>query len=470
MRIYSTETLDKVGEEVELAGWVDARRDHGKLIFIDLRDKCGIVQLVFNAKNEKLWKEADSLRPEWVIRVKGKASERPDSMRNSDIETGNVEISVESLEVITKAETPPFELSGDGYEVNEEIRMKYRYLDLRRKRMRENLRKRAEINNFIRDFMAKKGFTEVETPIISKSTPEGARDYLVPSRREPGKFYALPQSPQQYKQLLMVAGVEKYFQIARCFRDEDTRGDRQPEFTQLDIEMSFVEQEDVLSLVEELLTNLVKDVYPEKKLKLEGGKFIRLPYAKAVEKYNTDRPDLRDNKEDDDELAFAFILDFPMFERKEDGSLGASHHPFTMPKVKDAEEFRNKFKKDMESIRAVQYDVVLNGYEIFGGSIRIHDPELLSAVFEALGHKKEDIEKKFGHMLEAFSYGVPPHGGIASGLDRLVAILQKEPNIREVIAFPKTGDGRDLMMNSPSEVDKEQLKELGLKLDLKKDE
>ena len=277
-------------------------------------------------------------------------------------------------------------------------------------------------------------------------------------------IYALPQSPQQYKQLLMVAGIEKYFQIARCFRDEDTRGDRQPEFTQLDIEMSFVEQEDILGLIEELLINLVKEIYPEKKLRLENGKFPRLSYADAMKQHETDRPDLRDNKEDNDELAFAFIIDFPMFEKKKDGSLGAAHHPFTMPKVKDAKDFKEKFKKDMEAMQAFQYDVVLNGWEVFGGSLRIHDPELLAAVFEALGHKREDIEKKFGHILEAFKYGVPPHGGIAAGLDRLVAILQNEPNIREVIAFPKTGDGRDLMMDSPSEVDKEQLDELGLEI------
>jgi len=467
MRIYSAETTEKVDKEVELAGWVDARRDHGKLIFIDLRDKTGLVQLVFNAKDEKLWKEADKLRPEWVISIKGKVSERPDNMVNDDLETGKVEVSVSNLEVLTKAETPPFELGTDGYEVGEEVRMKYRYLDLRRKRLKENLKKRAEIINFIRSFLTDKDFTEVETPNISKSTPEGARDYLVPSRQHPGKFYALPQSPQQYKQLLMVAGVEKYFQIARCFRDEDTRGDRQAEFTQLDVEMSFTEEDDVLNLVEELLLELVKQVYPDKKLTLEGKKIPRLTYDEAMKKYKTDRPDLRKDKKNDNELAFAFITDFPMFEKKEDGSWTAAHHPFTMPKVSDAKELKEKFKKDPESIKAFQYDVALNGWEIFGGSVRIHDPELLAAVFEVLGHKKKDIEEKFGHMLEAFKYGVPPHGGIASGLDRLVAVLQNEPNIREVIAFPKTGDGRDLMMDSPGEVDKGQLKELGLKVEKK---
>lgn len=471
MRILSTETIDKINSEVELAGWVDARRDHGKLIFLDLRDRTGIVQLVFNAKDEALWKKAEELRPEWVISVKGKVSKRPDNMINDDLPTGKVEVSVGDLEVLTKAETPPFELDKDGYEVSEEIRMKYRYVDLRRERMIENLKKRSEVINYIRDFLIKEDFIEVETPIISKSTPEGARDYLVPSRQQPGKFYALPQSPQQYKQLLMVAGLEKYFQIARCFRDEDTRGDRQPEFTQLDLEMSFVSEEDVLGLVEELLLGLVRSVYPNKKLKLDkDGKIPRITHEDAMKKYKTDRPDLRDDTKNDNELAFAFIVDFPMFDKKEDDSWVAAHHPFTMPKVKDAKELKEQFKKNPESIKAFQYDAVLNGWEIFGGSLRIHNPELLAAVFEALGHKRKDIEEKFGHMLDAFKYGVPPHGGIASGLDRLVAVLQNEPNIREVIAFPKTGDGRDLMMDSPAEIDKDQLKELGLKVEKKKDD
>lgn len=465
MRIYSAETANKVGEEVELAGWVDARRDHGKLIFIDLRDRGGIVQLVFNAKDENLWKIAEELRPEWVIRITGEVKARPENMVNTDIETGKVEVAVKDLEIITRAETPPFEVSGDGYDINEEVRMKYRYIDLRRKRMKENLVKRAEIIRFMRKFFAEHDFVEVETPNISKSTPEGARDYLVPSRQYPGKFYALPQSPQQYKQLLMVAGLEKYFQIVRCFRDEDTRGDRQPEFTQLDVEMSFVDEEEILNLIEKLLINLVKEAYPNKKLKLDkNGRILRISYDNSMKEYKSDRPDMRDDKSDDNELAFAIVTDFPMFEKKADGSYGAAHHPFTMPKVKDAEELKRQFKKDPESIKAFQYDIALNGWEVFGGSIRIHDPELLAAVFEVLGHSKEDIEAKFGHMLEAFRYGVPPHGGIASGLDRLVAVLQNEPNIREVIAFPKTGDGRDLMMDAPSEVSNEQLKELGLEL------
>jgi len=468
MRILSSETSGKVGEEVELAGWVDARRDHGKLVFVDLRDRAGIVQLVFNAKDEEIYKQADKLRPEWVIRVKGEVGKRPPGMINKDLETGEVEVVVKELEVLAEAETPPFELNTDGYEINEETRMKYSYLDMRRRRIKNNLIARHKITEFTRRYFYGKGFVEVETPYISKSTPEGARDYLVPSRLQPGMFYALPQSPQQYKQLLMIGGLERYFQMARCFRDEDTRGDRQPEFTQIDLEMSFVEQEDVLGLIEEYLLQLFRELYPQRKLSLKNGKVPRMSYNVAMREYSTDRPDIRKNKQDEDELAPVFVVDFPMFEQAEDKSWRAAHHPFTMPDVKDARELKAKFKKDPLSIRAFQYDAVLNGWEIFGGSIRNHNPELLKAVFEVLGHKSGDIDERFGHLLNAFRYGVPPHGGIACGFDRLVAILQNEPNIREVIAFPKTGDGRDLMMDAPSSVDKRQLDELGLSIKKKK--
>ena len=301
---------------------------------------------------------------------------------------------------------------------------------------------------------------------MGKSTPEGARDYLVPSRLHSGTFYALPQSPQQYKQLLMVAAMERYFQIARCFRDEDTRGDRQPEFTQLDVEMSFVDADDILALIEDLYLGLVKKLYPNKKIKLDkNGRIPRMPYSEAMGKYNSDKPDIRENKDDPDELAFLFVVDFPAFEWKEsEKRWDAVHHPFTQPKVKDTKEFWEVFKKDPASMLAKQYDIVLNGYEIGGGSIRIHDPELLAAVFEAMGNKPEDIKDKFGHMLQAFEYGVPPHGGIASGIDRFVMLMEGEPSIREVTAFPKTGDGRDLLMHAPSGVTEAQLRELHIKL------
>jgi aspartyl-tRNA synthetase len=307
-------------------------------------------------------------------------------------------------------------------------------------------------------------FVEIETPILSKSTPEGARDYLVPSRIFFGKFYALPQSPQQYKQLLMVAGIEKYFQIARCFRDEDTRGDRQPEFTQLDIEMSFVSEDDILNLIEELYIQLVKTFYPNKKI--TKIPFPRLNYHDVMQKYNSDKPDLREDKNNPDELAFAFVVNFPMFEWKEtEKRWDAVHHPFTKPQVRDVQDFWNQFNSDPSKILAHQYDLVLNGYEIGGGSIRTTDPELLEAVFRAMGNDPEEIKVKFNQLLEAFFYGAPPHGGIASGLDRVLAILQNEPNIREVIVFPKTGEGYDPLMDSPSEVSEEQLKELHIKIE-----
>ncbi|HOF50437.1 MAG TPA: aspartate--tRNA ligase [Candidatus Colwellbacteria bacterium] len=465
MRILNGEAVSKIGEEVELKGWVHARRDHGKLIFIDLRDRSGLVQLVFTPGITG-YGEAQNLRLEWVIGIKGTVAERPEAMVNSEIETGRIEIQVKEFEVISEAKTPPFEIDTDGREISEDVRMKYRYLDLRRKRMAENMRNRNKIIRYMRDFLAKKDFVEIETPIISKSTPEGARDYLVPSRVYPGKFYALPQSPQQYKQLLMVAGFERYFQIARCFRDEDSRGDRQPEFTQLDIEMSFVDEKEVMALAEELYLGLVADLYPGKKVRLgSDGRIPVMTYKEAMEKYGSDKPDVRENKNDPDELAFLFVVDFPAFEWKETESRwDAVHHPFTQPKVKNVAEFKEMFKKDPGAIPAKQYDFVLNGYEIGGGSIRIHEPELLEAVFEAMGNDPETVRERFGHMLEAFRYGVPPHGGIAPGIDRFVMVMQNEPNIREVIAFPKTGDGRDLMMDAPSEVDKSQLDELGFEI------
>lgn len=489
MRTLAKEVINKENEQVELMGWVANRRDHGKLIFIDLRDRSGISQVVFSRRSgrdpdslasglqepEKLYESADKLRPEWVVKIIGKVNRRPKGMENPEIETGNFEIQAKNLEILNPSEAMPIVIDTDGHEIGEDIRMKYRYLDLRRPRLQKNLRMRAKTIKFIRDFLTERDFVEIETPILGKSTPEGARDYLVASRLQPGKFYALPQSPQQYKQLLMVAGLERYFQIAKCFRDEDTRGDRQPEFTQLDLEMSFTNEEEILSLIEKLYLDLVKKLYPNKKIKLdENGRILRMPYKEAMEKYNSDKPDIRDNKNDSDELAFLFVNDFPMFEWKKESSFAkdsegegrwdAVHHPFTMPKVENVEDFWQKFKTDPASIGAYQYDFVLNGYEIGGGSIRIHNSELLKAVFEAMGNKPEDIEEKFGHMFEAFKYGVPPHGGIAPGIDRLIMILQNEPNIREVIAFSKTGDGRDLMMDAPSEVESEQLKELHIKV------
>jgi len=457
-RVLSVQTTEYLEKTVKVAGWVHSVRSHGKIFFIDLRDRSGVLQLVFTQKDEGLYKTARKLRPEWVIEVVGEIAKRPKGMINPKIKTGKIELYPQKLEILSKAKTLPFAIDTPGYEISEEKRLKYRYLDLRRERLRKNLEVRQQVIQSIRDFLQKRGFIEVETPMLTKSTPEGARDFLVPSRIYPGKFYALPQSPQQYKQLLMVAGLEKYFQIARCIRDEDPRADRQPEFTQLDLEMSFPTQEDILDLTEKLYISIVKTIFPEKKI--QKIPFPRIPYKKAIEKYKSDKPDLRKNKESKTELAFAFIVDFPMFEWKEsEKRWDAMHHPFTRPQAEDIE----KIKKEPQKILAFQYDFVLNGLEIGGGSLRTFKPEILEAVFEVLGHTKKEARKKFAHLFEAFEYGVPPHGGIAPGLDRFLAIVLNEPNIREVIAFPKTGDSRDLMMDIPASVAKEQLEELNIK-------
>lgn len=456
MRTNVQDIVRNEGKEVELAGWVHARRDHGKLVFIDLRDRSGMVQVVFGPGVAG----ANDLRLEYVVRVKGEVKKRPPNMVNDKVPTGAYEIGAKELMILNRAEPLPFPVDDAGYDINEEVRLKYRYVDIRRERLKKNLILRHRTIKFIRDFLSERGFIEIETPDLTKSTPEGARDYLVPSRVQKGNFYALPQSPQQYKQLLMVGGIEKYFQIARCFRDEDTRGDRQPEFTQLDLEMSFVEREDVIRLNEELLIALVAAVAPEKKI--QEIPFPRMSYKEAMEKYGIDRPDLRKDKDDPDLLAFCWVIDFPFFEKTDKGGWTFTHNPFSAPKPEFMDDLLAK--KKIPDILTTQYDVVMNGLEIGGGSIRNHRADALEAVFGVMGFEKDRIKKNFGHMLEAFSYGAPPHGGIAWGLDRLVSLFAHEPNIREVIAFPKTGDGRDPMMDAPSEVDKEQLDELGLEL------
>jgi len=462
-RILIAETIEKVGEPVKLSGWVHQRRDHGQIIFIDLRDKSGLIQLVFTPQDKALYQTADSLRPEWVISIEGKVNQRPKNMANPNMPTGEIEVSVERLEILNQAKITPFEISQDK-EINEELRLKYRYLDLRRQKMKNNLVLRHKVIKLIRDFMDKQGFIEIETPILTKSTPEGARDFLVPSRLHPGKFYALPQAPQQLKQLLMVAGLERYFQIARCFRDEDLRGDRQPEFTQLDVEMSFVKQKDILSLIEKLMIKIIKElVIFDKNLskKLTFNPFLKLDYQEVIKKYGTDKPDLRKDPKDPDELAFVWILNWPLFEwNSQEKRYDSCHHIFTAPQKKDLP----LLDKDPLKVRSWQHDLVLNGHEIGGGSIRIHQREVQKKIFKLVGLSKEEIEEKFGHLLKSFEYGAPPHGGIASGLDRLLMILLNEESIREIIAFPKTGDGRDLMMEAPSSVSPEQLKELNIKI------
>lgn len=462
MRTINSETPSKVGETVKLNGWVNNRRNMGKIAFLDLRDRSGIVQVVCvpaeldEASNEIL----KEIRPEFVLEIKGLVQERGEKQKNPNLPTGTVEVLAKNIKILSAAETPPFEIDNEERQANEELRLKYRYLDLRHERLTKNMVKRHELFKAVREFFYQNNFLEIETPVLSKSTPEGARDFLVPSRISPGKFFALPQSPQQYKQLLMVAGLERYFQMARCFRDEDSRGDRQPEFTQLDLEMSFVERDDVMAINEEALIEMVKKVMPEKKI--QEIPFPRLSYKDSMEKYGSDRPDLRKDKEDPNLLAFCWIVDFPFFEKGKDGGWTFTHNPFSMPKPEHLEKMMNK--KNISEILTTQYDAVLNGNEIGGGSIRAHRPEILQKTFEIMGYGDKEIEAQFGHMLQAFKFGAPPHGGIAWGMDRIASILLNEPNIREVIAFPKTADARDPLMDGPSEVSEEQLKELCLKI------
>ena len=457
-RIRIIDTPKFIGQQVKLAGWVHVRRDHGRIIFVDLRDASGIIQTVIIPDYAEACDTAKKLRSEFVIEMEGTVKERPLSARNEKSPTGGVELEVSLITVLNESKTPPFEITKDTTEVHEDIRLKYRYLDLRNERMKNNIIMRSKVVKFIRDFYTEKEFIEIETPILTKGTPEGSREYVVPSRLHKGEFYVLPQSPQQFKQLLMVSGIEKYFQIAKCFRDEDQRGDRQPEFTQLDVEMSFTTQEEIMHVYEECMIELVKELYPEKKIK--EIPFPVITYKESMEKYGNDKPDLRSDKNDPNELAFCWVVDFPMFEKNEEGEIGASHHPFTAPLDEDLKLLE---KKPLEA-RAKAYDIALNGYEIGGGSVRIHDKKLQHKIFEILGLKEENIQSRFGHMLEAFSYGAPPHGGMAAGLDRLIMILQNEPNIREIIAFPKDGEAKDLMMGSPSGLDETQLLEAGIKV------
>lgn len=455
-----SELTNKVGEKATINGWIHVRRDHGKLAFFEIRDASAIVQAVYFRGGAELDKTIDSLRTEFVVSIDGEVKARPEKMINSDHPTGTIEFEIEDITIITEAETPPFEITESKDSVSEEVRMKYRYLDLRRADMQKNIRFRHKLISKFRSYLDNAGFVEVETPILTKSSPEGARDYLVPSRLSPGKFFALPQAPQQFKQLLMIGGIEKYYQIARCFRDEDQRGDRQPEFTQLDIEMSFVDQEEILEFNEAMMKTVISELMPEKAM---PEKFTRITYAEAMEKYNSDKPDLRKDKDDPNELAFCWIIDFPVFEKTAEGHITFAHNPFARPKDEDLELLKSNNEADLLKMRAYCYDLVLNGVEISSGSLRIHDPKMQKAVFERFGLSDGEVQERFGEFLAAFKYGTPPHGGMAPGIDRLIAVLLNETSIREVIAFPKTGDARDLMFDSPSEVSPAQLKELNVK-------
>ncbi|MDD5043573.1 MAG: aspartate--tRNA ligase [Patescibacteria group bacterium] len=463
-RTLTKETIKKVGERVLIKGWVHSRRNLGKFTFIDLRDKEGLVQVIFIPSEMESGQDlVKDIRSEFVLSIEGMVQKRGPKQINPNLATGEIEILAKNLEILSTAETPPFEVDKDTREISEELRLKYRYLDLRSERMKNNLVLRSKLTHFFLQWLERKGFLYVETPYLTKGTPEGAREYILPSRLFPGEFYVLPQSPQQFKQLLMVAGAERYCQLARCFRDEDQRGDRQPEFTQIDLEMSFVEQEDILKLAEELVIELIKTLCPGKPIL--STPFPRLTYKETIEKYNTDKPDLRQDKNNPDELAFAWVVDFPLFEYSaEEKKLVSCHHPFTSPKKED----EPLLESDPVKVKAEAYDLVLNGFEIAGGSIRIHSRELQNKIFKILGLDDEKITERFGHLLEAFKYGVPPHGGIAFGFDRLLMLLAGEPNIREVIPFPKTSDAKDLMMGAPSALEEERLKEAHIKL-IKKD-
>jgi aspartyl-tRNA synthetase len=460
MRIQNIETINKVGEEVSLVGWVNARRDMGKIMFLDLRDRSGVMQVVGvpSEMDEKSVEDFKRSRLEYLVELRGIVQARGEKQKNPNMPTGMVEVLVKELKVVSESQSMPFEVDQDTRVISEELRLKYRYLDLRSERMKKNLEARSRMNQFFRNYLTSKGFWEIETPYVTKGTPEGAREFLVPSRLHPGNFYVLPQSPQQFKQLLMVAGVEKYFQIARCFRDEDNRGDRQPEFTQLDMEMSFMGGQEIRDLIEEMMIVLIEKEFPH--LKIQQKPFPVLTYAEAMGKYNSDKPDLRADKNDKNLMAFCWVIDFPLFERGEDGSLGSAHHPFTRPKDEDL----HLLDSSPDKVRSYAYDLALNGFEVAGGSLRIFDHALQKKIFQVLGLNDEDINIRFGHLLEAFTYGVPPHGGIAPGIDRLIAILQGEENIREVIAFPKTGDAKDLMMGAPSPLPDSALSDAHIKI------
>ncbi|OGX08969.1 MAG: hypothetical protein A2Z88_07520 [Omnitrophica WOR_2 bacterium GWA2_47_8] len=444
--------------EVTLCGWVAARRDHGKLIFIDIRDRYGLTQVVFvPSVSPKAHEQAQKLGPEFVVKVTGKVSVRPPKMVNPNLPTGEVEVTAQDLEILNPSQVPVFEIN-DTVEVTEELRLMYRYLDLRRTKMLQTMLLRHQLCSVIRNFLNQEKFIEVETPVLTKSTPEGARDFLVPSRLNVGEFFALPQSPQLFKQILMVSGFDRYFQIVKCFRDEDLRADRQPEFTQLDMEMSFVTEEDIFSLTERLFKEIFKQV---KGIDL-AIPFPRMTHQEAMAKYKSDKPDIRKNQEDQNEFAFLWVTDFPLFKHNtEEKRWDSEHHPFTSVHPEDVELLK---KRDLGKVRSRAYDLVLNGNEIGSGSVRIHNRELQQEIFDIIGLSKEEAQKRFSFLLKAFEYGAPPHAGVAYGIDRLVALLAGLDSIRDTIAFPKTQKGNCPLTDAPSYVDEKQIRDLGIML------
>ncbi len=469
-RTYIRDLKDNVGKEVTIAGWVSIVRDQGKMIFFDFRDMTGTVQGVILSNKKDLIEKAKPVRTEWVVEVSGTVNQRPAKMVNDKVQNGDIELEVNGFEILNKAETLPFDIAGDTSGIDENTRLKYRYLDLRSERMQRNIRLRSEFVRRVREHLFSKFFTEIETPLLTESTPEGSRDFVVPSRLNPGKFYALPQSPQQYKQLLMTAGFERYFQIARAVRDENLRADRGFEHTQVDLEMSFVQMEDVMNTVEEMVTNVVEAMG----YKIKEKPFPRIAYKDAMQKYGADKFDLRTPEEKEQGiLAYAWVVNFPFFEKTdpkagtgmEKGNWTFTHNPFSMPIPEHLEWLMEG--KNIEDILTTQYDLVCNGYESGGGSIRAHKPEILRATYKVIGYSDEEIEKSVGHMLEAFKYGTPPHGGIALGVERNIMNLTGETFLREVQSFPMTRGGQTAVMNAPKELTEKQLKELSLKIEEK---
>ncbi len=453
----------KKGETVNILGWVDVARDQGKMAFFDFRDRSGRVQGVVFGKPEVL-DVAKTLKSEFVVSVAGIVNERPEKMRKEGVVNGDIELEITGIEVLNSAETPPFAITEDTSIIDEEVRLRNRSLDLRTERMQRNIRLRSEFVRRCRNFLMEQDFCEIETPLLTESTPEGSRDFVVPSRHNPGKFYALPQSPQQYKQLLMNAGFERYVQIARAIRDEDLRADRGYEHTQIDVEMSFVERDDVMNIIEEMVTTTVESMGYTIKQK----PFPRVTYAESMAKYGADKFDMRTEEDKKNGvLAYAWVIDFPFFEKTDKGTWTFTHNPFSMPKAEHLDDLLAG--KNIENILTSQYDLVCNGYEAGGGSIRSHKPEILKAVYKVMGNTEEEIEDKIGHILEAFKYGTPPHGGIALGVERNVMNLTGEESLREVQAFPMTRKGQTAVMNAPKPLAVEQLIELGLSVRKGKD-
>lgn len=457
-RTHIGELTQYIGQEVSISGWVWVRRDHGKLSFFDFKDATGVVQAVAHPGNSEALEKAKELKNQWVVRVRGRVNERPEKMK-TEAKNGSIELEMLDVEVLNESKEPPFDITEDTADVEENLRLKYRYLDLRSERMQRNMRIRSELVRRCREFLFERRFTEIETPILTESTPEGSRDFVVPARLHPGEFYALPQSPQQYKQLLMTAGFERYFQIARAIRDEDLRADRGFEHSQVDLEMSFVDRDDVMDLVEAMMIEVAEGMGYEIKEK----PFPRIPYAEALEKYGDDKFDLRtEDEKKSDVLAYAWVVDFPFFEKTDDGEWTFSHNPFSQPKEEHLEW--HLAGKNIDQILTTQYDLVCNGFESGGGSIRAHRADVLRATYEVMGMSDEHIEERIGHMLEAFELGTPPHGGIALGIERNVMNLTGEEALREVQAFPMTRGGHTAVMNGPSKLSDTQKRELGIEI------